>query len=131
MFKSLVGSQNQLNQAVVMMLTVVAPLIGLGIDRKLSHTGEAASTESPVKQLEFFEIPSPCIGVCESGPRGYCKGCYRSREERQFWFQIDDATRRQILDACRTREYRHKLALKNKEPGPSEPPRQTSLLNGE
>lgn len=65
-----------------------------------------------MKQLEFFEIPSPCIGVCESGPRGYCKGCFRSREERQYWFQVDDATRRHILDACRMREYRYKLALK-------------------
>ncbi|OZB37850.1 MAG: oxidoreductase, partial [Alishewanella sp. 34-51-39] len=25
-------------------------------------------------QLELFELPNPCIGVCESNQRGYCKG---------------------------------------------------------
>lgn len=73
-----------------------------------------------MKQLEFFDIPSPCIGVCESGPRGYCRGCYRSREERQYWFQVDEATQRQILDACRLRRYRHHLAL-NRKAAPEEP----------
>ena len=52
------------------------------------------------KQLEFFEIPSPCIGVCESGPRGFCKGCFRSRDERLYWLKVDDATKRQIISAC-------------------------------
>ena len=46
------------------------------------------------KQLEFFEIPSPCVGVCESGPRGFSKGCYRSRDERLYWLKVDDATKR-------------------------------------
>ncbi|WP_420933622.1 DUF1289 domain-containing protein [Alteromonas sp. A081] len=52
------------------------------------------------EQLEFFEIPSPCIGVCESGPRGFCKGCLRSRDERLYWFQVNDATKRHIIAAC-------------------------------
>ncbi|MFZ8198423.1 DUF1289 domain-containing protein [Alteromonas portus] len=52
------------------------------------------------KQLEFFEIPSPCVGVCESGPRGFCKGCYRSRDERLYWLKVDDATKRKIISAC-------------------------------
>lgn len=56
------------------------------------------------QQLEFFEIPSPCIGVCESGPKGYCKGCFRSREERLYWLKIDDATRRKINLACQRRK---------------------------
>ena len=55
-------------------------------------------------QLEFFTIPSPCIGVCQSGPKGYCQGCFRSREERLYWLQIDDGTRRVILDACKRRK---------------------------
>jgi len=67
-----------------------------------------------VKQLEFFDIPSPCIDVCESGARGYCKGCYRSREERQYWHQLDNATKRQIIDACTIRRYRHQLALRRR-----------------
>lgn len=58
----------------------------------------------PAQQLEFFEISSPCIGVCESGPRGYCKGCYRSREERLYWLKIDDGTRRKVIVACQRRK---------------------------
>ena len=56
------------------------------------------------EQLEFFEIPSPCIGVCESGPRGFCKGCLRSRDERLYWLQVNDATKRQIINACNRRK---------------------------
>ncbi|WP_370545298.1 DUF1289 domain-containing protein [Glaciecola sp. MH2013] len=57
-----------------------------------------------MQQLEFFAIPSPCIGVCESGPRGYCKGCFRSREERLHWLKIDDQTKRIIVKACNRRK---------------------------
>lgn len=57
-------------------------------------------------QLEFFDIPSPCIGVCESGPRGYCRGCLRSRPERQQWHQLDAATKRKIIRACQIRKLR-------------------------
>jgi predicted Fe-S protein YdhL (DUF1289 family) len=64
-------------------------------------------------QLEFFDIPSPCIGVCESGPRGYCMGCFRSREERLHWLSVDDGTKRIIVQACNRRK-RAYLARKNK-----------------
>lgn len=57
-----------------------------------------------MRQLEFFDIPSPCIGVCESGARGYCVGCYRSREERTHWHSIDDPTKRIIVQACNRRK---------------------------
>lgn len=55
-------------------------------------------------QLEFFALQSPCIGVCQSGPKGFCKGCFRSREERLYWLKVDDATRRVILEACQRRK---------------------------
>lgn len=57
-----------------------------------------------MQQMEFFKIPSPCIGVCESGVRGYCNGCFRSREERQHWHDIDDQTKRIIVTACNRRK---------------------------
>jgi len=60
-----------------------------------------------MQQLEFFDIPSPCIGVCQSGPRGYCVGCYRSREERLHWLQIDDQTKRVVIKACNRRKQSH------------------------
>ena len=68
---------------------------------------------SNMQQLEFFEIPSPCIGVCESGPRGYCVGCFRSREERLHWMAVDDETKRIIVRACNRRK-KSFLARKNK-----------------
>lgn len=59
-----------------------------------------------MQQLEFFNIPSPCIGVCQSGERGYCKGCFRSREERLHWNVLDAATKRTIIKACQRRKRR-------------------------
>ena len=64
----------------------------------------------PVKQIEFFEISNPCIGVCQNGPRGFCQGCFRSREERQYWNELDQDVKRQIVKACGQREYRARLA---------------------
>lgn len=59
-----------------------------------------------MEQLEFFDIPSPCIGVCESGPKGYCKGCFRSRDERVHWHNVNDDVKRKIIKACRLRKRR-------------------------
>ncbi len=50
-----------------------------------------------MKQLEFFVIPSPCVGVCESNRKGYCKGCLRSREERLYWLQMTDDQKHQVM----------------------------------
>ncbi|GGW93930.1 DUF1289 domain-containing protein [Alteromonas halophila] len=82
-------------------------------------------------QLEFFEVPSPCIGVCEAGPRGFCKGCYRSREERLYWLKVDDATRRQIVGAC----HRRKMQAQRRQRQADEPtvaykPQQQDLFHG-
>jgi len=55
-------------------------------------------------QLEMFAVPSPCIGVCQTGERGYCVGCFRSREERLYWLQVDDSTKRTIIKACARRK---------------------------
>lgn len=56
------------------------------------------------EQLEFFAIPSPCIGVCQSGEKGYCKGCFRTRDERLYWTQINDDAKRQVIKACQRRK---------------------------
>lgn len=56
-------------------------------------------------QLQLFTVPSPCIGICQSGPKGYCNGCYRSRDERLHWLKLDDPTKRKIVAQC----YRRKL----------------------
>lgn len=56
-----------------------------------------------MEQLEFFALPNPCIGVCETNSKGYCKGCLRSREERQYWLKLSDAQKRQVLRLCQIR----------------------------
>ncbi|UTW44424.1 DUF1289 domain-containing protein [bacterium SCSIO 12696] len=62
-----------------------------------------------MEQREFFEIPNPCQGVCKSGPRGYCYGCFRSRDERQHWNSLDDPIKRKIVHACALRKRRYEM----------------------
>ncbi|PHM56623.1 DUF1289 domain-containing protein [Xenorhabdus sp. KK7.4] len=62
------------------------------------------------EQLEFFVIPNPCKGICESDPRGFCRGCYRNREERFMWMKLSDGQKREILRLCHARYLR---TLKN------------------
>lgn len=57
-------------------------------------------------QLEFFEIPSPCIGVCEVNSKGFCKGCFRSRDERLYWLELSTEQRRQVVRLCQSRKAR-------------------------
>lgn len=59
-----------------------------------------------MSQLEFFEIPSPCVRVCEANNKGFCKGCFRSREERQHWLEFSDEQKRQVIRLCQSRKAR-------------------------
>ncbi|QUJ68734.1 DUF1289 domain-containing protein [Photobacterium sp. GJ3] len=61
-----------------------------------------------MEQLEFFIIPSPCIGVCQVNNRGYCKGCLRSREERFHWQGMSNDQKRHVIKLCRQRYQRIK-----------------------
>ena len=63
-----------------------------------------------MSQLEFFDIPSPCIGVCELNNRGYCKGCLRSRDERQQWLTYSPVQKRNIIRLCQQRKARVQAA---------------------
>lgn len=64
-----------------------------------------------MEQLEFFEIPSPCIGVCQTDARGYCKGCLRSRDERFNWLEFSAAKKTDVIRLCRQRMRRRKLVI--------------------
>lgn len=57
-------------------------------------------------QLELFEIPSPCIGVCEVNNKGFCKGCFRSREERLHWLTLGTEQKREVVRLCQSRKAR-------------------------
>ncbi|MGF1715777.1 DUF1289 domain-containing protein [Photobacterium chitinilyticum] len=59
-----------------------------------------------MEQLDFFSIPSPCIGVCQVNERGYCKGCMRSRDERFNWQKMTADQQRNTIRLCRQRYLR-------------------------
>lgn len=63
-----------------------------------------------MKQIEIFEIISPCIGVCQSGPKGFCVGCFRSREERVHWINLEQDVQSKVIKACAARKKRAKAA---------------------
>ena len=67
-----------------------------------------------MKQIEIFEIISPCIGICQSGPKGFCIGCFRSREERVHWVKLEQDVQSKIIKACAARKKRAKAAKINK-----------------
>ncbi|QSX33038.1 DUF1289 domain-containing protein [Shewanella avicenniae] len=64
-----------------------------------------------MEQLAFFDIPSPCIGICQTDNRGYCKGCLRSREERFGWLNFSNAEKSDIIRLCQARKRRRQLAM--------------------
>ncbi len=72
-----------------------------------------------MQQKKLFEpedIESPCVGICESGARGYCRGCLRSREERFYWAKLTTEQKIKVVSLCKMR--RKKLTnkqLKQKE----------------
>jgi len=57
-------------------------------------------------QLELFHIPSPCRGICQNGQNGFCRGCFRSREERFHWMQFSDEEKRYVIKLCKARQHR-------------------------
>lgn len=68
-----------------------------------------------LKQIEIFEISSPCIGVCQSGPKGYCIGCFRSRDERLHWMNLEQDVQSKIVKACVLRKKRANKIKKDKQ----------------
>jgi len=71
-------------------------------------------------QLQLFSIDSPCIGVCEVNNRGYCKGCFRSRDERFHWHQFSEGDKSKILKLCNRRSKR-KPGLNKGDDEPDQP----------
>ena len=59
-----------------------------------------------IEQFELFDIQSPCRGICRTDNRGYCVGCYRSREERLRWRNLTTNQKRHILRLAYVRQSR-------------------------
>ncbi len=77
------------------------------------------------EQLEFFPVPSPCRGICQSDERGYCRGCMRSRDERINCQMMSATQKLEVLRLCRLRMLRKLRATR---PDPDEEPQQPSLF---
>lgn len=55
-----------------------------------------AATPTPVR--------SPCIRVCEIDETTHlCKGCYRTRNEREWWVAYTEHQQREVLARCEQR----------------------------
>ncbi|MFK3716062.1 DUF1289 domain-containing protein [Escherichia coli] len=55
------------------------------------------------EQLEFFPVQSPCRGICQSDERGFCRGCFRSRDERLYWNKMSAGEKQEVPTLCRLR----------------------------
>ncbi|WP_409933507.1 DUF1289 domain-containing protein [Vibrio jasicida] len=73
-----------------------------------------------MEQLEFFTVPSPCVGICTSDEKGYCKGCMRKREERFNWLSFTPAQQLHVIKLCRQRYKRKVSAGKAKAESPQD-----------
>jgi predicted Fe-S protein YdhL (DUF1289 family) len=60
-----------------------------------------------MQQIEIFDIPSPCKSICLVNNRGYCKGCYRSRDERFLWNSLTNGQKKKVLSLCQQRYKRY------------------------
>ncbi|MCS3455930.1 DUF1289 domain-containing protein [Aeromonas rivuli] len=76
-----------------------------------------------MEQLEIFPLQSPCIGVCQANNKGYCKGCFRSREERFNWLTMSPDQQQDVMRLCRARKARVLAALR-KAQEPEQAPQQ-------
>ena len=55
------------------------------------------------QQRDTTETPSPCVGICQISPQGYCVGCFRRLDEIAGWGSLPDGRKRQILEAVARR----------------------------
>ena len=50
-------------------------------------------------------IVSPCIGVCSIDKiSGFCEGCYRTLDEIRRWWDMDNATKSEMIKQASARE---------------------------
>ena len=80
-------------------------------------------------QLEFFDIPSPCIGICQSNDKGQCLGCFRTRDERVGWVNYTSDDKQKVIKRCGQRKKRQVGQMKIKEVVIENEMNQPSLLD--
>ena len=71
-----------------------------------------------MQQLELITIENPCINVCQTDNRGYCLGCFRSRDERYNWANMTPEQKRRVLELCKARNKRRQAKKKTQHTNP-------------
>jgi len=65
-------------------------------------------------QLEFFDVPSPCVSVCQTDDKGLCLGCFRKRDERLNWINFTSDDKQKVIKRCKQRKNRKDSLIKTK-----------------
>lgn len=53
---------------------------------------------------EHANLTNPCVGICVSDDNDICIGCFRTRAERDLWYEESDAWREKVLTELPKRE---------------------------
>ena len=62
-----------------------------------------AETQNKIQAVT--EVQSPCIGVCSmDDSTGFCLGCYRTMDEIQGWWDLDNTQKQAINELASARE---------------------------
>lgn len=75
------------------------------------HAAELLKTVSTIlsrKPMNSIRTPapvrSPCVKICELDPEnGLCRGCHRTRDERDWWIAYSEPQQREVLQRCEQR----------------------------
>jgi predicted Fe-S protein YdhL (DUF1289 family) len=67
-----------------------------------------------IDQGELFHTPNPCRSICTVNTKGFCKGCFRSREERFHWNEFTEYQKHLVVQLCQVREKRVEAARRKK-----------------
>ena len=52
-----------------------------------------------------IDVQSPCIGVCSmDDSTGFCLGCYRTMDEIQQWWDLDNVAKTSVVQKASERE---------------------------
>lgn len=52
-----------------------------------------------------IDVQSPCIGVCSmDDSTGFCLGCYRTMDEIQQWWDLDNVAKTSVVQKAGERE---------------------------
>lgn len=68
-----------------------------------------------IDQGELFEIPSPCKRICQMNNKGYCIGCFRSRDERLYWNDFTNFQKQLVINLCEKRRRKVMSAKQERE----------------